>query len=107
MEHKQIKWPNGQTKVAEWYKTRFPHDEWANETFNKTVTFQDVFECLNVGANVYPLLGADDSIVRERVFDALATLMGCGYEYIYYRWINSSAGSMQMVFDMTGLRFSE
>ena len=97
---------NGQTKVADYYKQAFPHDDWGNEMMNKTVTFQDVYECLYVGGNVYPLLGADDSVVRERIFDTLATLMGCSYEHVYYQWLNSENPlGMRLVTDMTGLRF--
>ena len=52
-------------------------------------------------------LGVDDSLVRERMFDALATLMGCSYEHIYYQWLDHSKEpfGLQMVTDMTGLRF--
>lgn len=98
---------DGQSKVADWYAVAFPNDEWGNEMMNKGLLFQDVFECLQVGFNIYALLGAGDSIVRERVFDALATLMGCDYEHIYYQWRDHSKEplGMQVVRDMTGLRF--
>ncbi len=79
---------NGQSKVADWYRLAFPHDEWGNEMINKGITFQDVFECLQVGFNIYALLGGVDSVVRERVFDALATMMDVDYSNVYYQWLN-------------------
>lgn len=98
---------NGQSKVYRWYRAAFPHDEWGNEMMNKGITFQDVFECLQVGGNIYALLGAGDSVVRERVFDALATLMGCDYEHIYYQWLNHGKQPLdgKLWYDMSELRF--
>lgn len=98
---------NGQSYVSIWYQEAFPHDEWGNAMMNKGITFQDVFEALQVGADIYAFLGAGDSAVRERVFDALATLMDCDYEHIYYQWLNHSKKPLggKMYHDMTKLRF--
>ena len=98
---------NGQSKVYRWYAVAFPHDEWGNEMMNKGITFQDVFECLQVGFNIYALLGAGDSIVRERVFDALATMMGVSYEVVYYQWLNHGKKPLgnKLWSDMSTLRF--
>lgn len=98
---------NGQTKVYRWYKERYSHDEWGNDMMNKGITFQDVFECLQIGGDIYALLGAADSVVRERVFEALATMMGCDYEHIYYQWLNHGKKPLgnRLVFDMSELRF--
>jgi len=56
---------------------------------------------------VYALLGESDSIVRERVFDALATMMGVSYEVVYYQWLNHSKEPLygKMWYDMSKLRF--
>ena len=98
---------NGQSKVANWYKAAFPHDDWGNEMMNKGITFQDVFECLQIGGNIYALLGAGDSVVRERVFDALATMMEVSYDVIYYQWLNHEKRPLggQLWHDMSKLRF--
>lgn len=98
---------HGQTKVADYYKQAFPHDDWGNEMMNKGITFQDVFECLQIGGNIYALLGAGDSVVRERVFDALATLMEVSYDVIYYQWLNYEKRPLggQLWHDMSKLRF--
>ena len=98
---------NGQSKVSDWYAVAYPDDEWGNQMMNKGIIFQDVFECLQVGFNIYALLGAGDSIVRERVFTALATMMGCDYEHIYYQWLNHEKKPLggKLWSDMSKLRF--
>ena len=98
---------NGQTHIADWYKWAFPSDTWGYDGMNKAITFQDAFECLQVGFDFYTFLGVSDSLVRERVFDALATLMGCSYDHIYYQWLNGSKKPLdgQIITDMQGMRF--
>ena len=100
---------NGQSKIREWYKWAYPTDDWGFDGLNKAATFQDAFECLQVGFDFYTFLGVSDSIVRERVFDALAVLMGCDYEHIYYQWLNESKEpfGLELVTDMQGLRFTK
>lgn len=97
---------NGQTKIKDFYKEAYPTDEMGNN-LNASATFQDAYECLQVGFNFYTFLGVDDSLVRERIFDALATLMGCSYEHVYYQWLNHSKEpfGLEMVVNMQGLRF--
>ena len=60
-----------------------------------------------MGFNFYAFLGVQDSIVRERVFDALATLMGCWYYHIYHQWLDHSKDPLgnELVTDMSFLRF--
>ena len=97
---------NGQTKIKDFYKEAYPTDE-MGDNLNASATFQDAYECLQVGFNIYALLGAGDSIVRERVFEALATLMDCDYEHIYYQWLNHSKDPLEgkKIEDMRGMRF--
>lgn len=78
---------NGQTKILEWYRYAYPTDGWAIENLNRIATFDDALECLEVGFNFYTFLGVSDSIVRERVFEALANLIGKGYDYVYKLWL--------------------
>ena len=98
---------NGQTKLYDFYAEAFPTDKDGLKDINRNATFLDAFECLQTGFNFYTFLGVDDSLVRERIFDALATLMGCSYDHVYYQWLNHSQEpfGLQMVTDMTGLRF--
>ena len=98
---------NGQTKLYDFYRECYPTDTEMIEKINRNATFQDAFECLQVEFNFYAFLGVSDSIVRERVFDALATLMGCSYEHIYYQWLDHSKDPLLdvLVTDMSFLRF--
>ena len=98
---------DGQSLVREWYKWAYPTDElW--DCINQNATFQDVYECLECGFDFYSFIGVSDSIVRERVFDALATLMGCSYDHVYYQWLNKGKKpfGLELIKNMQGLRFS-
>jgi hypothetical protein len=98
---------NGQSKIADWYKDCWPTDDWGYTGLNKTITFQNAYECLQVGFDFYTFLGVEDSVVRERVFDALATLMGCSYDHVYYQWLNHSKNPLggALIGNMQGMRF--
>lgn len=72
--------------VKDWYKSEYPSDELGDE-INSNITFNDVFEALDNYKDIYKLLGVGDSIVRERVFDELADIMGVDYDYIYGQWL--------------------
>lgn len=98
---------NGQTRLVDFYKTAYPTDEWGIDGMNKAATFQDAFECLQVGFDFYTFLGVSDSIVRERIFEALATLMDCSYEHIYYQWLDYGKKPLEgkVITDMSKLRF--
>lgn len=98
---------NGQSKIRDFYKAAYPTDTWAIEEMNRNATFQDAFECLRCGFDFYAFLGVADSLVRERVFDALATLMGCPYEEVYDQWLYHSQEpfAVELVEDMTELHF--
>jgi hypothetical protein len=95
----------GQSLVKDYYRAKFPWDDIV-EDINPGITFQDVYEGLQVGTDIYALLGAVDSIVRERVFDALATMMECSYDIIYYQWLNyGPEGPREQYDDLAGLKF--
>ena len=95
----------GQSKVRDWYQTRWESDDLGLE-INPGITFQDLFDAMQRGVDVYAFLGVGDSIVRERVFDALATMMECSYDHIYYQWLNHGPdGPIVLYDDLKGLRF--
>lgn len=73
--------------LKEWYKEAYPDDDIYEEIID-TVTFQDVQDALNKGDNVYDVMGAHDSIVRERVFEKLSQLRNVDYDVIYNAWLN-------------------
>ena len=96
---------NGKSRVRSWYIWRYPTDE-CGEDINWGITFYDVFECLKLGGNVYTLLGADDSIVRERVFEQLSELMHCEYAYILQQWLHNNKCETPVT-NMANLRFED
>lgn len=77
-------------KVATWYRKAYPSDkEMADEMRPYRATFQDVIDALECGEDVYEVIGAGDSIVRERVFEELSKLTGKDYDYFYDKWMSS------------------
>lgn len=77
--------------VADWYRDAFPTDsEMADEMEVVGSTFYDVWRALNLGKDVYGVIGADDSIVRERVFQHLSELTGKKYRTLYNMWLRSA-----------------
>ena len=77
-------------KVAAWYRKAYPSDkDMIDEMRFSRSTFQDVLDALDYGKDVYEVIGADDSIVRERVFEELSKLTGKDYDYFYDKWLSS------------------
>lgn len=77
-------------KMSNWYREAYPTDsEMADEMEVVGNTFNDLWRDLNLGRDVYKTIGADDSIVRERVFQHLSELTGKQYRTIYKMWLKS------------------
>ena len=74
------------TEIRSYYTKTFPTDELGFE-INGEKTFFDLFECLKCREDVYEFLGVGDSLIRERLFSALAKVLGVDYEYIYQKWL--------------------
>lgn len=72
------------SKVKDFYIKRYPTDELGQE-IPENLTFNDIYNNI---ANVYDLLApADDSVVRERVFEKLAEIVNVDYDDIYNKWL--------------------
>lgn len=72
--------------VKEWYVKAYPTDELGHE-IEEEVTFKDVVLGLNLRRDIYDVLGAGDSCVRERVFEKVAKILDCPYDTIYDLWM--------------------
>ena len=84
--------PEMDDSIADWYRDAFPTDsEMADEMEVVGSTFYDVWRALNLGKDVYGVIGAEDSIVRERVFQHLSELTGKKYRTIYKMWLASES----------------
>ena len=75
-----------ETKVRTWYQKKHKGDP-EGKHLGKKVTFADLLAAMQAGADVYDVLGAADSVVRERVFAALARRSGKRYSDIYSLWL--------------------
>lgn len=75
--------------VNEDYVTVFPTDD-LGKKINKDLNFLDLFNGMLEGKDIYDMLDVSDSLIRERVFERLAYLMGIDYQIIYYLWLNEN-----------------
>lgn len=77
--------------VVDWYREAFPTDtEMFSDLEAAGATFGDVWNALKSKKDVYAAIGADDSIVRERVFEHLCELTGKKYDTVYNMWLRSA-----------------
>ena len=85
-------------KIKDWYVSEFPHDDLGYE-IRKGATFQGVVDVMRRRGDLYGYIGVDDSVIRERIFDKIAGIMGIPYDAIYDLWI----GYMDAIDDMMGV----
>jgi hypothetical protein len=71
-----------------YYKKNYPDDELGNDI--RDITFLELFKNLDRGINIYETINVNDSIVRERLFQALADLFDSDYNYIYNKWLKNN-----------------
>lgn len=74
--------------IKNWYTHYYETDELGQE-INSMATFNDLHRALLDGKDVYKVIGVGDSLVRERLFDELAILLGVSYEVVYNMWLNN------------------
>ena len=79
--------PTMHSEVLNWYRVAHPTDDLAQEEMHPRVTFDDIYNALLSGRDVYTVLGGGDSLIRERVFTKLAELQGVDYDVIYNLWL--------------------
>ena len=73
------------SKIRKWYMQNFRDDDLGPD-INPDVTFGQIWQAIKMGEDVYEKLGFADSLVRERVFQALAEIKKTDYESIYMIW---------------------
>ncbi len=79
---------NENSNVKEWYLSEYTEDE-EGKYLNDNITFYDVFYALDRHKDIYEVLGdSADTLIRERVFQKLAEIMGVNYNYIYEQWLD-------------------
>ena len=76
--------------VRDYYTKAYKSDELGKE-INPKLTFSQAFNGMKKGKDIYDLMGVGDSIVRERVFCALAEFYADGdYGEIYNLWLHGT-----------------
>ena len=74
--------------IREFYVKNYPTDSMGNG-INPTATFDGLWKILNTYGDVYEYLYVYDSIIRERLFEKLASNKGCDYDVIYQQWLRA------------------
>ena len=74
--------------IKNYYLNEYPTDDLGAD-INPKADFDGLLMVLNEGDDVYEYLGVTDSLVRERVFEKLANIMGVEYNTIYDMWLSS------------------
>jgi len=72
--------------IRKFYVKAYPTDE-LGDGINPKATFDGLFRVLDNYGDVYEYLCVYDSIIRERVFEKLAEIMGVDYNEIYDQWL--------------------
>lgn len=83
------------SSIKDWYKKNYKTDELGDE-INPNVTFDDLFEGILNGSDIYSLIGVYDSVVRERLFSKLSKLKGRYENYaneLYLKYGQKPLGS--------------
>ena len=73
--------------VKNWYTSNFPLDEMGLE-LNSDLTFRHLLTTLRSGEDFYEAIGVGDSLIRERLFSKLSSIMDVDYKFIYDLWLN-------------------
>ena len=73
-------------KIKTWYSLKYPDDKLVKE-MDGELTFENLWNGMENGKDVYEMLGVCDSLIRERVFSELAKRMNTEYETVYNKWL--------------------
>ena len=71
--------------LRKFYQENYPTDDMGSK-INLT-TFVCLMDCLHRGGKVYIIIGVEDSLIRERLFQHLADMLGTNYNYVYNLWM--------------------
>ena len=76
-------------KIKDWYIKNYPTDDLGDE-INNVNTFEDLWNGINNHKNVYTIIGVDDSLIRERLFQNLSLIYDVDYNYVYKKWLENT-----------------
>ena len=76
-----------QLNCRKWHLKEFPTDSLGKE-INPVLTFEMLLVALFEGEDVYEIMWARDSIIREDLFGKLSEILKMKYDFVYDLWIN-------------------
>ncbi len=76
---------NENRKLKDFYLSNY--DDELGHQINPKATFVGLFEVMDNYGDVYDYIGVADSVVRERIFDELSSVMGVSYTYVYEQYL--------------------
>ena len=74
------------SSVKDWYKKEFPSDDLGNDLTD--ASFQDIYDGIKRGT-FKTADYADDSVVRERIFEKIAEIKNIPYDIVYSQWLQA------------------
>ena len=74
------------TSVKKFYTSTYPDDDLGKE-INPRLTFKKLITDMPK-KDFYGMLGCGDSVVRERIFKKIASILGVDYNKVYDVWLN-------------------
>lgn len=78
---------NLNTNVKKFYINTYP-DDTEGEKIRSNLTFRTLLSKFVLEPDdIYDILGVGDSIIRERIFEALSKILKCDYDVIYDIWL--------------------
>lgn len=76
------------SNVKEIYQHCFPTDV-EGYNLNKNISFAQILAHMEHGEDFYNIIGVNDSLIRERIFDLTAKVAHIKYDVIYNMWLNA------------------
>jgi hypothetical protein len=75
------------TPIREWYISNYGDDELGNDILEENC-FADLYKAISEEKDVYAVIGVNDSIIRERLFEGLTVVYNTSYDAIYKTWLH-------------------
>ena len=75
-------------KLKKFYLENHPNDN-MGERIDETKTFEDLYDAIKTGGDVYDVIGIADSLIRDRLFKKLAEVKNIPYIDLYNGWLYS------------------
>lgn len=72
-------------KLKDFYMSNY--DDELGQQINPMATFIGLFDVMDNYGDVYDYIGVADSVMRERIFEELSSVMGVSYTYVYEQYL--------------------